>query len=432
MTRRPTRREVLTTGGGASLALLFSGCGFGVGESRTTSGVTVWDISTGGEQDLLNEIAARFGSQPGRAPVTVQFFQNDPYKNRLRTSLISGTPPDLFYGWGGDQLKAFVEAGEVTEIPGTVDTDRYFPSVMEAVTFNGRIYGVPKAGTQPKVFFYNRQIFDDHGLEPPRTWAQLTETVDLLADQGITPLSLAGQNLWTSMMYLEYLVNRLGGPEPLDGVLAEEPRAWSHPAFIEANTMIQDLVTAGAFPQGFAALDADTNEDIQLLYSGQAAMVLQGAWTYESFLSDAPEFVEDGKLGWFTFPGVEDGAGDPADVVGNLTNFYSITETSDVKDEATAFLAEAVMDEFMVDSLIDMGLVPPVNGLEDQLAESPSSEWLLYVYELARDAPHFDLSWDQALDPRATQDLLTNLERVFSQEATPAQFSEAMNSAMEL
>ncbi|WP_051051123.1 extracellular solute-binding protein [Nocardiopsis salina] len=288
MVRRSTRRELLSAGGAAALALALPGCGFGVGGSRTETGVTVWDISTDGEQDLIKDVAARFNSRHDGVPVTVQFFQNDPYKNRLRTSVISGTPPDLFYGWGGDQLKAFVDAGEVIAVPPSVDTDRYLPSVMDAVTFDGQIYGVPKAGTQPKVFFYNKEVFEEHALTPPATWNELMGTVDTLSRAGVVPISLAGQNMWTSMMYLEYLVNRVGGPDPLDRVISGDPGAWSDPAFVEANAMIQDLVSAGAFPDGFAALNADTNQDTQLLYSGQAGMMLHGAWTYGNLLNDAP------------------------------------------------------------------------------------------------------------------------------------------------
>ena len=108
------------------------------------------------------------------------------------------------------------------------------------------------------------------------------------------------------------------------------------------------------------------------------------------------------------------------------------TESSSHKDRATEFLDGAVLDDFMIDRLIAMGLVPPVKALEDRLADEESSEWLLFVYETARDTPHFDLSWDQALDPEAAQNLMTNVERVFSQEITPDEFSRNMNQAMDL
>ncbi|KIH99047.1 hypothetical protein LP52_09240 [Streptomonospora alba] len=430
MARELSRRGLFSAGSAASLSLLLSGCGFGIGSSRTSTGATIWDISTGSEQQLLNQIAKRFNARDGGPSVTVQYFQNDPYKNRLRTSMISGTPPEVFYNWGGGQLKAFVDAGEAAAIPPSVGTDRYFPSVMDAVTFDGRIYSVPKSGTAPKVFFYNKDLFAEHGLSPPTTWSDLLEVVGVLSEAGVTPISLAGQNLWTNMMYLEYLVNRVGGREPFRGITAGEPDAWSHPAIRQAVAMIQELVASDAFPDGFAALDADTNRDTQLVYSGQAGMLLQGAWNYQRFVTDAPEFAED-RLGWFPFPRVEGAGGDPDAVAGNLTNFYGLTSASRNRGHAVAFLDEAVMNDYMVDRLIGMGLAPPVTGIEDRLAESDRSDWLLFVYRLVEGASYFDLSWDQALPPEAAQVLLTNMGRVFSRNITPEQFSQNMNQTLE-
>src|SRR5690625_577760 len=380
-----SRRRFLTAGSAASLSLALSGCGFGIGSSRTSTGATSWDISTGSEQQLLKNLAKRFNKSSDLPPIAVQFFQNDPYKNRLRTSMMSATPPEVFYNWGGGQLKAFVDAGEAAAIPPSVGTDRYFPSVMDAVTFDGRIYSVPKSGTAPKVFFYNKDVFAEHGLSPPGSWEELLQTAGVLSEAGLTPISLAGKNLWTNMMYLEYLVNRVGGQEPLSAITAGEPGSWSHPAVRQAVTMIQELVDSGAFPEGFSALDADTNQDTQLVYSGQAGMLLQGAWNYQRFVTDAPDFTKN-SLGWFPFPAVEGGDGAPDAVAGNLTNFYALSSAARNRDHAVACLREAIMDDYMVDRLIGMGLAPPVTGIEDRLAESDRSDWLLFIYRLVQSA----------------------------------------------
>jgi raffinose/stachyose/melibiose transport system substrate-binding protein len=89
------------------------------------------------------------------------------------------------------------------------------------------------------------------------------------------------------------------------------------------------------------------------------------------------------------------------------------------------------MSDFFINGLIDLGLVPPVEGIESKLQGTESPEWLLYVYNLAREAPYFDLSWDQALPPEPAQELLTNLDRLFLREITPKQFSENMNKTIE-
>jgi raffinose/stachyose/melibiose transport system substrate-binding protein len=434
MKRMITRRDFLAVGGGAALTTMLTGCNFLVGSERQASGgkdnATVWDISTGGEQELLENLVKRFNDDHDIS-TTVQFFQNDPYKNKLRVSMGAGNPPDIFYGWGGGILKDYVDAGKVYDITGEIDTGKYFLSVMNGVTFDDKVYGVPKAGMQPVVFYYNKPIFEENGLSIPKTWSELLGLVEQLKETGITPISLAGQNKWPYLMYEEYLVNRIGGPEPFQGVVNNEPEAWSDPAFIEANTMIQELVAMGAFPDGFTALNYDTGQSTSLLYSGRAATQLMGSWDYADMLSSAPEFIEQGNLGWFDFPAVEGGEGDPQNVAGNLTNFYSVTEASNAKEASLTFLEDGVMSDFFISGLVDLGLVPPVEGIESKLQETGNPEWSLYVYNLAREAPYFDLSWDQALPPEPAQELLTNLDRLFLREITPRQFSENMNKTIE-
>jgi raffinose/stachyose/melibiose transport system substrate-binding protein len=435
MKKTLTRRDFLAAGGTAAMAIMLAGCNFGVGQQRAASGgkgATVWDISTGEQQELARKVVDEFNASHKGEKMSIQFFQNDPYKNKLRTAIGAGNPPDLFYGWGGGILESYVDAGKVAEVTSSVDTDAFFSSVMDGVTFNGKVYGVPKAGTQPVLFYYNKQIIDKYDLAPPETWSELVDMVKILRSKGVTPISLAGLNKWPGMMYEEYLVNRIGGPEAFGGVLKKNAEAWSDPAFTEANTMIQELVSMKAFPSDFSSLNYDTGQSTQLLYSGKAAMQLMGSWDYQAILSTDPSFIKKGNLGWFDFPEVEGGKGNPKNVAGNLTNYYSLTEASDAKKTAVAFLNDMATSKTQIDGLINIGLVPPVKGIESKLEGAEDSEWLLHVYNLAKNAPYYDLSWDQALPPAPAQSLLTNLDQVFLMQITPEQFSKNMNEAMGL
>ena len=47
------------------------------------------------------------------------------------------------------------------------------------------------------------------------------------------------------------------------------------------------------------------------------------------------------------------------------------------------------------------------------------------------EAPHFQLSWDQALAPAPAQELLTNLSQIFLQEIEPADFVTNMNATLD-
>jgi raffinose/stachyose/melibiose transport system substrate-binding protein len=49
-------------------------------------------------------------------------------------------------------------------------------------------------------------------------------------------LLLGGQSRWTNMMWLEFLFDRIGGPEVFQAVFDGEKDAWSNPASIKALT----------------------------------------------------------------------------------------------------------------------------------------------------------------------------------------------------
>ena len=46
------------------------------------------------------------------------------------------------------------------------------------------------------------------------------------------------------------------------------------------------------------------------------------------------------------------------------------------------------------------------------------------------DAPHFQLSWDQALPAAQSQALLDNLSQLFLGQIDPQQFSDAMDATL--
>jgi raffinose/stachyose/melibiose transport system substrate-binding protein len=434
-----SRRTFLEVTGGAVLATSLSGC-FGVGGSGTTSStssstVEIWDIRTGNEQKVVSAAVAAYNQKQKAVTAHVDYFENDPYKQKLQVAMGAKTPPDIFFGWGGGILKSYVNAGDVYDLTPDLNADpawksKFFPSVLSNAAFNGKFYGIPNAGMQTEVVFYNKQIFEQYKLSEPASWSDFLNIIQVLKKNNIIPLALAGGSQWPYLMYAEYLVDRAGGPSVFEAVFNNQPNAWSDPAFITANQTIQNLVKMGAFGTSYASTNADSNQDAALLYTGKAGMMLQGNWNFSVIQTNSPDFITSGKLGWFPFPALEGGKGDIKDVYGNPCNFYSVSSTSKSTKNAVDFLKNGVLTDAMVKGFIDVGDVPPVVGLDAQLASAPNGEWLVYNYNMAKNAPSFQLSWDQILSPAAAQAVLTNLSQVFLNQISPETFSANMNKTL--
>ncbi|HEU5227051.1 MAG TPA: substrate-binding domain-containing protein [Ktedonobacteraceae bacterium] len=440
MNAKMSRRTFLEVAGGAALTTTLAGC-FGVGSSQPTGTgsntgvIEVWDIRTGNEQKVVQAAAAAYNSLKKAATVHLDFFENDPYKQKLQVAMGAKNPPDVFFGWGGGILKSYVDAGDVYDLTPDLNADpawknKFFPSVLSNAAFNGKFYGIPNAGMQTELFFYNKDVFSKYKLNPPATWSELLNIINVLKKNNVIPIALAGGSQWPYLMYAEFLVDRIGGADVFNAVFAGQSNAWSDPAFIKANTMIQDLVKMGAFGTSYTSTNADSNQDAALVYTGKAGMMLQGNWNYSVVQTNSPDFITSGKLGWFPFPAVEGGKGDPKDVYGNPCNFYSVASTSKSTRNAVDYLKNGILTDTMINDFIKVGDVPPVQGLESQLAASPNGDWLMYNYNMAKNAPNFQLSWDQVLSPTQAQASLTNLSQIFLNQISPQEFSTNMNKTI--
>ena len=314
----------------------------------SAGGASYWYLSGAPGEGIRTNTVKRWNTANPKSQIKGTTFQNDAYKTKIKTAIGAGQAPTIIWGWGGGGLKSYVDAGQVEDLTSWFDQnaavkDRLFPSSFGAATVDGKIYAMPCETVQPIVLYYNKTAFDKIGAQPPQSWGDILDLVPKFNAKKIAPFSLAGQSRWTNMMWLEFLFDRIGGSEVFQAVFDGEKDAWSNPVAIQALTEMQKLIKANGFVRGFSSIAADNNADQALLYTGKAAMMLHGSWTYGSMSSDGGDFVSGGHLGYMSFPPVDGGKGDPTDTVGNPGQYLSISAkaTAAEKDTAKKFFATA-------------------------------------------------------------------------------------------
>ncbi|WP_026211817.1 extracellular solute-binding protein [Longispora albida] len=431
MTRTRSTLRTAVAVAASALALALAACG---SPADAGPSMQVWVLQDKALNPVQQKVTDTYNAGKPSVRAAVQPFANDPYKQKLQTAIGSPNAPDVFLNWGGGNLNTYVKAGNVTDLTAALDANPAFknsflPSVLDGGKINGRYYGVPMAGVQPVILFFNKDVLAKAGVTaPPATWAAMLAAIDRLKAAGVIPIALAGSQAWTELMWLEYLLERVGGPQVFADIEAGKPGAWSHPAVLTALTMIRDLVDRGAFGTSFGSVGQDSGGADALLAKGKAGMLLMGSWEYAGQLSTAPEFVQNGRLGWAPFPAVEGGKGDAKAVVGNPSNFFSVSAKSAHGPHAISYIEKTVTSPDYVSGLIKIGQVPAVAGLSAQLASGPNASYTTFVYDMVKDAPSFTQSWDQALDPATAQKMLTNLQQVFNKQISPQQFVTAMGT----
>ena len=430
-----SRRTVLGLAAGVPLSLALSSCGTsGPGSS---GGASYWFLSGPPQEGIRQGAVDRFNDANPDTKITTSTFLNDPYKTKIKTALGAGTAPTIIWGWGGGGLRTWVEAGQVDDLTSWFAEnkkvkDRLIDSSFGPATIDGKIYAMPCETVEPIVLYYNKRVFDDVGVEPPQSWDDIMALVPKFNAKGIAPFSLGGQSRWTNMMWLEFLFDRIGGPEVFQAAFDGEKNAWSNPAAITALTKLQDLVRANGFVEGFSSITADSNADQALLYTGRAAMMVHGSWSYGIQKEQGGDFVSSDSLGYMNFPPVEGGTGDPSDAVGNPGQYLAISSKAspEEKEVAKKFFSTGVLDDQEVKGWIDSGGVPILKGTQSELESSSNADFVSFVYDLASNAKVFAQSWDQALSPTAAEKLLDNIAKLFQLSITPQQYATNMNQVI--
>jgi raffinose/stachyose/melibiose transport system substrate-binding protein len=432
MSRRNVLRLALLGSAGVGLAACGSSGPKATGGGG--GGATYWYLSGAPGEGVRTDTVKRFNAANAKTQIKGTTFQNDAYKTKIKTAIGAGQAPTIIWGWGGGGLKSYVDANQVEDLTSWFDQnaavkDRLFPSSFGAATVGGKIYAMPCETVQPIVLYYNKTAFEKIGAQPPQTWGDILDLVPKFNAKKIAPFSLAGQSRWTNMMWLEFLFDRIGGSEVFQAVFDGEKNAWSNPVAIQALTEMQKLIKASGFVKGFSSIAADNNADQALLYTGKAAMMLHGSWTYGSMSTDGGDFVKGGHLGYMSFPPVDGGKGDPSDTVGNPGQYLSISAkaTAAEKDIAKKFFATQVLSDAEVKEWVDAGAVPIVKGSDSALASSKDADFLKFIYGVSSGAKVFAQSWDQALSPTAAETLLDNIAKLFQMSISPEQFANNMN-----
>ncbi len=403
-----------------------------------TATINVWWVTNGTDvNNLWSQIAKNFDKAHPGDTVNVEIQPStDAYKGKVTTALASSSPPALFFSWGGGPLLQYVKAGVVQPFADAGASDagnpswkkNFLPSTLDAVTINGKLYGMPILGTQPVFFFYNKSIFAKLHLSFPQTWPQFLSDIKLFNSDGFIPIALGNADEWEGLMYLEYLSDRIGGPQAFLNVEANQKGAWSQPAIQKALADIQTLAKDKAWEVGYDSVTYTDGSTDAMVYGGKAAMQLMGDWDVGGIQSSDPSFINSGGLGIGAFPTVPGGKGNAEDLAGNTTSYTAMATHISA---AQTYVAEQFMSyfystEYAKQEIAD-GQVAVISGTSGLLSTSSIKQYLVPVYNDVVKAPYFQYSWDQALGPTKATPMLDNLSKVFELTETPAQFASAMN-----
>ncbi|ANB60921.1 ABC transporter substrate-binding protein [Anoxybacteroides amylolyticum] len=273
------------------------------------------------EQKLLQQTLDEFQNKYPNIKVKYEVI-SDQYMDVIKTRLVGGEGPDVFY-LDAFEAPALIKTGALEPLDKYVtddfDINDFEKPLLDAFKGeDGKIYGFPK-DYSTLALFYNKKMFQEAGVEVPKTWDELREVAKKLTKG----TQVYGFGVAPELARLYYIAESKGGK-----VVTDNKASFADPKVVEALQPIVDMHLkdkSAAQPSEVGA-----NWGGEMFGQGKAAMVIEGNW--------AIPFLKD------TFPNLEYGTAEIPTINGKkatmaYTVAYVMNKNSQKKEAAWKLLS---------------------------------------------------------------------------------------------
>lgn len=363
---RAMRRPVAAATGALLVAATAAACGggSGSGDGEGDGSLSVWIMqgTNPDAEDFFADVSTAFEEQTG-ATLDVEFVEWGDAHDRFVTSIAGGTTPDVAET-GTTWTPEFADAGALAPLDEYVDGagigDDLVEGLVEAGTYDEQLYGMPwYAGVRSLV--YNTEMFEQAGVEPPTTWAELEDAAAGLKEEYPDKIAVAvpGDAEFTVYPW----VWGAGGE-----VATLEGDTWTSgldsPESQEGIEFWTGLATEGGYSSEGATTWRETDV-LDAFAAGDVGMAVMGSWTPGAIVDANPDM--EGKFAAVPIPG-KDGGIAPSVLGGSHLSMF---ETAEDKDLAFAFIEMMTTGEFAQQWGEQSGYFPgQVSLLDETLAST--------------------------------------------------------------
>ncbi|QBI54040.1 sugar ABC transporter substrate-binding protein [Streptomonospora litoralis] len=402
--RRPPRGA--PTAAAAVLALLGAGCAaepepdvFTVMNSSTDEPYHSWD------QEAMDRCGEEVGVTVRQ--ISVPADQLVPKALRMASS---HSLPDVLVLDGSD-MPQFAEAGGLVPLAEVgVPTENLSEGARSFGGYDGTYYGAARS-VNSLGLMYNKDILAEEGVEPPQTWAELSETAAELTEGERYGLAISALSTADGVyQFLPWLWSN-GGDE----------RRLAAPEAVEALEFVTSLIEDGSASRSAVNwTQADVNDQF---IAGNAAMMVNGPW-------QKPVLEEHPEIDWGVVEVPVPEAGDtPVAPIGGTTFTVPVNEEHpEREDTAGAIVACMTSPEAQLDWSLKGSNVPvDPQAAEEYREQVPELAPFADQVQTARSrTEHVGTDWNVY-----SQAIGTALQAALTGEATPEQALTRAQSQVE-
>jgi glucose/mannose transport system substrate-binding protein len=316
--------------------------------ARTDQTLEVFNWWTNpGEFDALDAVLKKFAANnPQTSVINASVATNSKAQEALTGRMVNGNPPDAFQTNAGWNLRKWVAYNGRDDAESKLEPIDFIAqqnkltsvvpaSVLDTVSYNGKIYGVPLGVHRYNRLFFNMKLFADNGLMPPTTLAEFYFVAEAFKAKGILPLAVGSKD------------GHAVKTHTFDGLIVTKGSVQFRESYLTghenpADQRIVDMLTEYAHMLDYSNADRDSllwNDAAQRVYDGTAAMMIVGDFGRGFFLTkgwqvgtELGEIPLPGTSGHFVY--VVDAFGLPKGVAHRqaAVNFLNLLATPDAED----------------------------------------------------------------------------------------------------
>jgi len=252
--------------------------------------IVVWHAYRGDEKAAFEKVINLFNQQAKGIKATTLAVPYDAFADKITAAVPRGKGPDVFI-YAQDRLGGWIAAGNTVEpIDFFLDAPtkaRYLGSTLQAMTYQGNIYGLP-LNFKVLTLIYNKKLIPT----PPKTSTELMAMAKKLSNPGTGRFGLA---YWYSDFYYHAaLLNAFGG-----GVFEGRKPTLNAPGNVKSLDLLLKWIGQGILPA-----EPSTALITSLFNEGKAAMVFSGPW----FLGEIKDGID---FGLAPLPKIDEAGGKP-------------------------------------------------------------------------------------------------------------------------
>ena len=187
------KNSAIVAGGAAAVAL---GTQRATPARAATTQLRFWHMDYPPHNKVFGAFVAAFEAANPTISIKVEPQPISDWQAKFQQSFISHAPPDILAIHGGNAA-LYTASGVLAPLDGTIFTmselqQRFFPSLLDAYSFGGHVYGLPLANNTPGIgFVINVDHFNQAKIEIPDQFASWNEVWSVA--EKLTKRNAAGQ-----------------------------------------------------------------------------------------------------------------------------------------------------------------------------------------------------------------------------------------------